>query len=189
MMDAALLARGRHFIVALLGILSCAMAWAQSHAPAFAEYNHTVWAAGDGAPGHVRRIAQTPDGWLWLGTPSGLYRFDGARFYPFSAGNGARLLSPRIWALAAQPNGDLYIGYEGPGLSLLHADGRLEHLAPATASSPVKSANDMMRDGDGTLWVATASGLRRFAQGRWSTLGQARDCAETENTIALDRRG
>jgi ligand-binding sensor domain-containing protein len=41
-----------------------------------------VWTARDGAPaGSIRRIEQTPDGYLWLATDSsGLIRFDGVRF-------------------------------------------------------------------------------------------------------------
>jgi ligand-binding sensor domain-containing protein len=122
----------RRLCSALLAIMSSGVVWAQAHGPGLAGYNHAIWTASDGAPVHVARIAQTPDGWLWIGTPNGLYRFDGMRFHPFAAANGERLLSPRIFELAAQSNGDLYIGYDGPGLSVLRADGRLEHLAPAS---------------------------------------------------------
>jgi ligand-binding sensor domain-containing protein len=138
---------------------------------------------------HVARLAQTPDGWLWLGTPHGLYRFDGVRFHPFAATNGARLLSPRIWELAAQPNGDLYIGYEAPGLSVLHADGRLEHVAPATKDSAVNWTNDVLRDSDGSLWVGTSFGLRYLERGRWSKPGPAQGCPDGPVTIAFDRSG
>src|SRR6476646_3991122 len=35
----------------------------------------------------VIAITQTKDGYLWLGTPDGLLRFDGARFTTFNEGN------------------------------------------------------------------------------------------------------
>ena len=38
---------------------------------------HTTWTAKDGAPGHVRALAQTTDGYLWVGSTIGLFRFDG----------------------------------------------------------------------------------------------------------------
>jgi ligand-binding sensor domain-containing protein len=41
---------------------------------------HTSWTNQDGAPGEVHALAQTSDGYLWLGTPRGLFRFDGVRF-------------------------------------------------------------------------------------------------------------
>lgn len=171
---------------ALLAIVLSTAACAQDRSPALADYNHAAWTASDGAPVHVTRMAQTPDGWLWLGTPYGLYRFDGVRFHPFVAANGERLLSPRIWELAAQPDGDLYIGYEAPGLSVLHPDGRLEHLAPATKDSPVSRTNDVLRDSDGSLWVATSYGLRHLRQGRWARLGAAQGCPDAPITIAFD---
>jgi hypothetical protein len=44
------------------------------------QFTHTSWFAIDGIPGPVRAILQTPNGYLWLGTEAGLYRFDGLRF-------------------------------------------------------------------------------------------------------------
>jgi len=99
--------RMRRWCGALLGSMLSAATCAQNHGPTLADYNRTVWTASDGAPVHVVRMMQTSDGWLWLGTENGLYRFDGVRFHPFVATNGARLLGARIWALSAQPNGDL----------------------------------------------------------------------------------
>jgi ligand-binding sensor domain-containing protein len=179
----------RQLCCGLLGLVLGVVPVARGQAPSFADYTHTAWTASDGAPVHVRRLAQTPDGWLWLGTPHGLYRFDGVRFHPFAAANGARLLSARIWELAPQADGDLYIGYDGPGLSLLHADGRLEHLAPATQDGPVAQINDVIRDRDGSLWAATNFGLRRFKDGSWSKLGQAQACPDMPLWAALDRGG
>jgi ligand-binding sensor domain-containing protein len=175
----------RRLCCALLGIVASGAAAGQDHAPTFADYNHSVWTASDGAPVQVTRMAQTQDGWLWLGTPNGLYRFDGVRFYPFAATNGAHLPSPRISALAPQPNGDLYIGYEAPGLSVLHADGRLDAVAPATKDGPVNWTNDVIRDRDGSLWVATSFGLRHLKDGHWSMLGAAQGCPDYDVVIAL----
>lgn len=179
----------QRFYCALFGIVLSGAAFGQDHAPTFADYNHAVWTASDGAPVQVTRMAQTPDGWLWLGTPNGLYRFDGVRFYPFAATNGAHLQSPRISDLAPQPNGDLYIGYEAPGLSVLHPDGRLEHIAPATNGGPVNWTNDVKRDRDGSLWVATSYGLRHLKDGRWSVLGAAQGCPDEAVATALGPDG
>lgn len=179
--------RVRRLACTLLGLVLSNAACAQGHSTAFADYNRAAWTANDGAPTHVTRMAQTPDGWLWLGTPNGLYRFDGVRFHRFAATNGQQLLSQRIWELAAQPDGDMYIGYEAPGLSVLHANGALEHIAPATKDSPVNRTNDVVRDHDGSLWVATSFGLRHLVQGQWSKAGSAQGCPDVPVTIALDR--
>src|SRR6185295_575972 len=41
---------------------------------------HTSWTAKDGVPADIRSLAQTTDGYLWIGTPTGLVRFDGVQF-------------------------------------------------------------------------------------------------------------
>src|SRR5262249_40852841 len=73
-----------------------------SHSSAFAldpslevsQYAHTSWAARDGySLGTVFAIAQTPDGYLWLGGENGLFRFDGVRFIPWHQPPGHELRS------------------------------------------------------------------------------------------------
>ena len=44
-------------------------------------YVSRIWRTQEGLPeNRIRAIAQTPDGYLWVGTSSGLARFDGVRF-------------------------------------------------------------------------------------------------------------
>jgi hypothetical protein len=62
------------------------------------------------------RSPQTPDGYLWVGTRSGLLRFDGVRFAPWSPERGDRLPSSEIRRLLAASDGSLWIGTLG-GLS------------------------------------------------------------------------
>ncbi len=156
----------RRLLAALAGLLFSQGAAAL--APALEHYTRSIWTSKEGLPGSIHMMAQTPDGWLWLATSNGLYRFDGLRFHPLAAGNGVRLLSNRITALTAEPDGSLYIGYENHGLSVLHADGRLEHLAPAGKDSPVANAVAIARDSHGTVWAATSRGLMRLEGGRWT---------------------
>src|SRR5277367_3232334 len=44
------------------------------------QMQHTGWTPRNGAPVGIQIMAQSADGYLWLGTPSGLYRFDGIQF-------------------------------------------------------------------------------------------------------------
>ena len=39
------------------------------------QFVHTAWTPRDGAPSDLSYIAQTPDGYLWLGSPSATFRF------------------------------------------------------------------------------------------------------------------
>jgi hypothetical protein len=55
---------------------------------AFAGYTSHLWQAPDGLPEQtVQAFAQTPDGYLWIGTTGGLLRFDGAHFTVFDRQN------------------------------------------------------------------------------------------------------
>ena len=86
--------------------------------------DHTVevWQIEDGLPQiSVTSIAQTPDGYLWLGTFNGLARFDGVRFAVFDEGNTPALGSSRIVRLEVDSDGILWIVTETGGLARLAA--------------------------------------------------------------------
>jgi ligand-binding sensor domain-containing protein len=44
------------------------------------QFYHTAWTAKDGAPTGIQSVAQTRDGYLWIASEAGLFRFDGVRF-------------------------------------------------------------------------------------------------------------
>src|SRR5580700_2491504 len=75
------------------------------------QYAHTTWTAREGFPkGIINAIAQTPDGYLWLGTEFGLLRFDGVRSVPWQPPAGEHLPSSFIRSLLATRDGRLWIG-------------------------------------------------------------------------------
>jgi len=53
----------------------------------------------------VNALAQTSDGYLWIATPSGLYRFDGVRFDRIDSIGTVRLLGEGITTLVATRSG------------------------------------------------------------------------------------
>ena len=80
---------------------------------ALTQYTRTVWTQEHGLPQDtVRAIAQTKDGYLWLGTDEGLAQFDGYDFVVFNKENGA-LPSNSVGALWAAKDGSLWIGTLG----------------------------------------------------------------------------
>jgi ligand-binding sensor domain-containing protein len=84
------------------------------------QYVHEVWTTENGLPQNsALAIAQTPDGYLWLGTENGLARFDGVRFVTFDKRNTPALKSNEIHALLVDQRGDLWIGTHGGGLVVL----------------------------------------------------------------------
>src|SRR5712672_1870607 len=80
---------------------------------ALTQYSASIWTQQQGLPQDtIRAIAQTSDGYLWLGTDEGLARFDGYEFAIFSRDHGD-LPSNSITALAAGNEGSLWIGSRG----------------------------------------------------------------------------
>jgi ligand-binding sensor domain-containing protein len=75
------------------------------------QYAHTSWKTREGfTKGTIWVIAQTPDGYLWLGTEFGLVRFDGVRTVPLQPPPDQHLSSSSITALLAARDGTLWIG-------------------------------------------------------------------------------
>ncbi|WP_374015185.1 ATP-binding protein [Massilia sp. BJB1822] len=125
----------------------------------------------EGAPGSIWAMAQTTDGWLWLGTNFGLYRFDGSHFERYAPPAGARLLGDSIRTLHALENGDLLIAYEYGGISVRRRDGTLAHLTGDKLRSDLRGINQIAKDQDGSLWLATATQLHRYANGKLQRYG------------------
>ena len=81
---------------------------------------HTGWTAKNGLAGMALALAQTPDGYLWVGTTQGLYRFNGISFEQYQPEEGT-LPSRSIRSLFTDRTGGLWIGYVKGGASYLKA--------------------------------------------------------------------
>lgn len=127
------------------------------------------WTFKEGAPADVACLAQTNDGYLWLGGPNGLFRFDGTRFEPFRSPFGDRLLFNDVYSLFAPPSGGLWVGYMDGGFSFLN-NGRVTNYGGEIASS-TGSVYSFALDRDGIVWAATSSGLWRFDHSGWQHIG------------------
>jgi Two component regulator propeller len=143
----------------------CPSSLGQTPASANVQVGHDSWTFKDGVPAEVTCLAQTNDGFLWLGGQNGLFRFDGARFEPFSSPFGDRLLSTNLYSLFAPPSGGLWIGYILGGFSFLDK-GRVTNYASETGS-----VDGFAEDRNGVVWAATTSGLWRFDHSGWQHIG------------------
>jgi signal transduction histidine kinase/ligand-binding sensor domain-containing protein len=112
------------------------------------QYAHTAWTTRDGFfKGAIYAIAQTPDGYLWLGTEFGLLRFDGVRTVPWQPPAGDHLPDSNIRTLLAARDGRLWIG-TNHGLASWR-DGKLAHH-PELAKQSIAT---LLEDRQGTVWV------------------------------------
>lgn len=133
------------------------------------QFTHTAWTAKDGVPGPVRAIAQTPDGYLWLGTEGGLYRFDGLRFSAWRPSFGEQMPGSSVWSLCTGRNGSLWIGFSAGGISELR-DGHLKNFAP-TEGIPTGGILSLVEDSSGSIWAGGQYGLSKLEDGKWRQIG------------------
>src|SRR6478736_1587048 len=98
----------------LLGVLMALASISASRILA-GEFSSRVWQMEDGLPHNiVQAIAQTSDGYLWVGTREGLARFDGFRFERIDVSFDRKY--PSIPCLHAAGDGSLWVGSDGSGL-------------------------------------------------------------------------
>src|SRR5271166_270261 len=135
-----------------LGILlaCCACAFALDPSLDISQYAHTAWKSRDGfVRGYIQDIAQTPDGYLWLGTEFGLYRFDGVRAVPWQP-PGQQLPDALITSLLVARDGTLWIG-TFKGLATWK-DGKLKTY-PELSGQAITA---LVQDHEGTIWFGSS---------------------------------
>ncbi len=117
-----------------------------------------IWHSAEGLPSDsVTAIIQTRDGFLWVGTSSGLVRFDGAKFSEVKLALTATNNLISISALCEDSEGHLWIGTQADGLfQLLH--GTVQHFTPANGLLDA-GVTSLEADKHGSVWVGTKSGL------------------------------
>jgi ligand-binding sensor domain-containing protein/signal transduction histidine kinase len=139
------------------------------------QYGLDIWLTRDGLPQNsVKAIAQTRDGYLWLGTWGGLARFDGVRFTIFNRANTPGLRDSRITALAEDAEGNLWIGTAAGGLSRFRNGVFEAYRSDDDTSYEERSRwqiRSIARSRDDALWIGTSGGgFRRFKNGKFGSL-------------------
>jgi len=150
---------------------------------AISQYIHDVWETQDGLPQNsIRAITQTPDGYLWLGTPAGLVRFDGVRFVVFDKGNTAEIRDNSITCLLLGQDGSLWIGSQSGLLRMRH--GAFSRYTREDGLSD-NSVTSLLESRDGCLWIGTQTGgLNRFLDGKFVRYSQ-KDGLSSDTISAL----
>lgn len=150
----------------LLALLAPPRACALDPSKAFEQYVANRWSIQDGLPQiSVLSIAQDHDGYLWVGTQSGLARFDGVHFTTYTPDNTPQI--PGIWVrdLLIDRDGNLWVAtYKG---LVERTQGHFVFIPPATVSSTLPpDVNALAQTPDGTILAATNQGLMQVRNGR-----------------------
>lgn len=129
------------------------------------QYSRTVWTQELGLPQDtVHAIAQTADGYLWLGTDEGLARYDGYEFVVFNNVNGD-LPANSVTSLAAAPDGSLWIGTAN---GLTRFNGGRFRTYTAQDGLPDSEILKLSVDSSGALWIVAGVSLSRFQNGKFT---------------------
>ncbi len=144
---------------------------ASEPSPLLTDYTHTAWTELDGAPTSVTKFAQGPDGWLWIATPTGLFRFDGVHFERSDKVHGHPLDSNNLMALTTTPDGAVWAGYRVGGVSVFRKNGAHTYVE-SDGLHPV-GVMHLEAAPDGAIWAAMRDGVAMLPAGgsRFQYLG------------------
>src|SRR5512132_3728604 len=142
---------------ALILLTYCTCALALNPELDISQYAHTAWKTRDGFPkGIIYSIAQTPDGYLWLGTELGLLRFDGVKNVAWQSLADQHLPDSAITSLLAARDGTLWIGTD-KGLASWKG-GKLTQYAELAG----KRIPTLLEDREGSVWAGGSRAAGRL---------------------------
>ncbi|KRB07950.1 sensor histidine kinase [Lysobacter sp. Root690] len=137
-----------------------------------ADYSHQRLIERSQAPTPVVAMAQGRDGFLWLATGEGLFRFDGSRFEPINAEDGGQKHGLPS-ALLVTRSGEVWTNFETSRRFAVYRRGALKILDEPAAPSRIAA---MAEGADGAIWALTANydaEVLRFHNGHWRTFNAA----------------
>ncbi len=157
-------------------MLLAASAWGLDPHKSLTQYARTTWTQEHGLPQDtIRAIAQTTDGYLWLGTDEGLVRFDGYDFHLFDKANGD-LPANSIIALEATMDGGLWIGTSN-GLTR-YSNGRFRTFTTKDGLAD-DAISQIWQDHTGTTWIVAGIYLSRYENGLFTNFAPGKDLPVT----------
>ena len=131
---------------------------------------HRIWQVQQGLPeATIYALAQGADGYLWLGTETGLVRFDGVRFAPIDHAGPLAFPKTRVQTLGFDAHQTLWIGTADFGLVHVSTADQVDHYLVGDGL-PSNDIRCVVPDGD-RLWICTAHGLAELRAGIVTTHG------------------
>jgi ligand-binding sensor domain-containing protein len=151
--------------IVLAGLVTDARALDPNRLPS--QYVREQWTTETRFPsGGVNGIAQTADGYLWIGTDRGLIRFDGFTFRPVSFASTAAASNVPILQLLTDAGGKLWVRPQG-GYLVRQKDGQFESVRYGQGAITTLSRDNH----DGVLVSDIEQGTFRFMADHVQKLG------------------
>ncbi|UXH79604.1 sensor histidine kinase [Roseateles amylovorans] len=150
--------------------MGMAPAWALDRDRTLDQFHHTRWTTKDGAPLGIRKMSQTRDGWLWLGTTSGLFRFDGVRFERLAPIDDPGFGERPVSTVAAGAQGELWVGLLAGGIARIDAQGRPTTFA-LPDDLPSRQTLGLSVLPNGLVWANVGGELLVYEGTTWQRAG------------------
>jgi ligand-binding sensor domain-containing protein/two-component sensor histidine kinase len=145
-----------------------------------AQYMQDRWSGDRGFPGgSVTALAQTRDGYLWIGTDKGLSRFDGSSFRTFQQANPTSFPIGPVEALLTDAAGNLWIVLESTQI-VRYDNGHFEpgHDEAGFGITAITSRRD------GTVLLSSlALGTLKYSAGKYLALTSFDASAMADGTL------
>jgi signal transduction histidine kinase/ligand-binding sensor domain-containing protein len=126
------------------------------------QYLHRIWQAQPTLPQTSIYVAtQTRDGYLWLGTQSGVVRFDGIDFSPVRALQEHSLGDMWARAIVEDKAGRVWMTSNDLDLVRISKDDSVKVFTEKDGL-PTGDFSCLVPDPSGAMWACTATGLVRF---------------------------
>jgi len=157
-----------------LAAMACLLSAAHALDPhrKISQYVREKWSAANGLPGGaVHAIAQSPDGYLWIGTDKGLVRFDGFSFLPVPPKSLLPQNDP-ILGLITDAEGDLWVRMQTAGI-LRYNRGKFENLASGPNTTVTQVTAIARENAAGMLLSDLMSGTLRLRRGKLDLVAPA----------------
>jgi len=130
------------------------------------QYISRAWNTDDGLPHNSAQVIfQTQNGYLWIGTKEGMFRFDGINFVNFEDAAWPGLDGQSFTAICETSRGEFWFGTENWGLGNLHR-GKVFQYAETNGFN-YGAVRAICETPDGSIWIGSNEGLIRFRQGNF----------------------
>jgi signal transduction histidine kinase/ligand-binding sensor domain-containing protein len=132
---------------------------------------HNSWTVREGIPSFLWHVAQTSDGFLWLASETGLYRFDGLEFTKLYTSHGQDSSSDKtVTGLLPTADDGLWATYRFGGADFIKSGSVTKYPSGPDFAQTIYA---LVQDKNNDIWGATAFGLMRFDGVRWSRVDES----------------
>lgn len=156
-------------LASILALVTSSTLFALDPQKTIAQYGQTVWLRQNGLPANaVNTAVQSKEGYIYIGTSTGLFGFDGVNFRRIGVDPGEEKSRQTISALCSASDSSLWIGTEYKGLRRIRG-GKISSYGLAEGFFDTQVL-ELLESRSGRMYVGTAIGVYRFDNGKFAPI-------------------